>query len=96
MSNLGQIKLTEAEVFIIKNAMKENLESKSKGLGSCDVSIAIGPLIESPRFFEADFLESCSQESIVLMRLSNWLEYQQQRRDEEDERQEEIKNGEVA
>ena len=83
MSNLGQIKLTEAEVFIIKNAMKEHLETKGMGLQHSDV-------------FDANFMETCGQEARVMTRLANWLEYQQQRRDEEDARQEAIKNGEAS
>ena len=83
ISNFGKITLTEAEVFIIKNAMKEHLDSKGMGLQHSDV-------------FDATFMETCGQEARVMTRLANWLEYQQQLRDEEDARQEAIKNGEEA
>ena len=75
MSNLGKIELSEAEINIIAKSMKDNLDTKAMGLCEADV-------------FNADFMETTGQEARVLQRLQKWLEYQKQKRDDKDAKEE--------
>tara|TARA_Y100000996_G_C22552445_1_gene654244 strand:+ start:2506 stop:2739 length:234 start_codon:yes stop_codon:yes gene_type:complete len=75
MSNLGKIELSEAEISIIAESMKDNLDTKAMGLCEADV-------------FNADFMETTGQEARVLQRLQKWLEYQKQKRDDKDAKEE--------
>jgi len=72
MSNFGKIELSEVEIHIIAESMKDNLEEKGMALDAEDV-------------FNADFMETTGQEARVLKRLQKWLEYQKQKRDEKEE-----------
>lgn len=75
MSNLGKIELSEAEIHIIAESIKDNLDTKAMGLEEADI-------------FDADFLYTAAQEARVLQRLQKWLECQKQKRDEKDAKEE--------